>query len=66
MSNTEVQMWLVRDYKDNLTLHEVKPKVNKKTGDIFAYGFYTDLNPRLFKEVTMNNSPVKVTLTINN
>ena len=59
-----MELWIGRDRAGILKLYDNKPKVDKRKQEIMSIGGYYEININLFPEVTFENSPQKVKISL--
>ena len=65
-----MKLWITRDKDDSLWLYSKEPKLSEKIDDVWVCGQYgmpvevVALPPKMFSEVTFENSPQEVELKL--
>jgi hypothetical protein len=59
-----MELWIARDRAGILRIYDNKPKVDKRKQEITFIGGYYEINSNLFPEVTFENSPRKVKISL--
>jgi hypothetical protein len=59
-----MELWIGRDRTGILKLYDNKPKFDKRKQEIMSIGGYYEININLFPEVTFENSPRKVKISL--
>lgn len=59
-----MKLWIARDRSGILRLYYNQPKVNRKTQEITSNGEYYEISINSFPEVTFENSPQQVELSL--
>ena len=59
-----MELWIGRDRTSILKLYDNKPKFDKRKQEITFIGGYYEINSNLFPEVTFDNSPQKVKISL--
>lgn len=59
-----MELWIARDRSGILRIYDNKPKVDKRKQEIMSIGGYYEININLFPEVTFENSPRKVKISL--
>ena len=59
-----MELWAARDRVGILRIYDNKPKVDKRKQEITFIGGYYEINSNLFPEVTFENSPRKVKISL--
>ena len=59
-----MELWIARDRGGILRIYDNKPKVDKRKQEIMSIGGYYEININLFPEVTFENSPQKVKISL--
>jgi hypothetical protein len=59
-----MELWIARDRAGILRIYDNKPKVDKRKQEIISIGGYYEININLFPEVTFENSPRKVKISL--
>jgi hypothetical protein len=59
-----MELWIARDRGGILRIYDNEPKVDKRKQEIMSIGGYYEININLFPEVTFENSPRKVKISL--
>lgn len=59
-----MELWIARDRAGILRIYDNEPKVDKRKQEIMSIGGYYEININLFPEVTFENSPRKVKISL--